>query len=118
MLKIDLVLSQNERLLKQNHELLLGEFKQIQVIKEAIRRNGEAKQIDIAIEEMAELTRALIKNRRGFENYENVVEEIADVEIMMQQLLLIFNCDIDVVNMRRQKIERLKERLKNEEKSE
>ena len=84
----------------------------------AISRYGKDKQVYIALEEMAELTKELIKDKRGYDNYEQIVEEIADVEIMMQQLCLIFNCANDVVNMRAKKIERLKTRLENAEKSE
>lgn len=100
------------------NDLFLGEFEQYKVVKKAIRRFGKEKQVYIAIEEMAELTKELIKDKRGFDNHEQIVEEIADVEIMIQQLCLIFKCSNEVVEMRRKKIERLKKRLENAEKSE
>lgn len=49
-------------------------------------------QIDIAIEEMAELTKELLKYRRaGYSNEaadraKNIVEELADVQIMILQI--------------------------------
>ena len=56
-------------------------------------------QTDVAIEEMSELTKAIIKYRRKtFDNkartldMEHIAEEIADVEIMMEQLKIIYNC--------------------------
>ena len=47
---------------------------------------GEQFQIDKAIEEMSELTQALIKARQGPDNLteENVLEEIADVWVMTE----------------------------------
>ena len=116
--EIMLLLNQNDKLRQQNAEFIQGEFEQFKVIREVIQRNGKEKQVYIAIEEMAELTKELIKDKRGFDNHEQIVEEIADVEIMMQQLCLIFKCSNDVVSMRRKKIERLKTRLENAEKSE
>lgn len=67
------------------------------------------------IEEMAELTQGINKYRRydkGIKQYENIVEEIADVEIMLEQikhLLLVPNQTLDfIIN---DKIERTKQRL-------
>lgn len=54
---------------------------------------GIEKQSDIAIEEMAELTKALLKYRRTIPTHteavtiaKNIVEELADVQIMILQL--------------------------------
>ena len=54
----------------------------------ALNKFGEQKQKDMAIEEMSELTQALLKERRGRES--NVAEEIADVTIVLDQLKLIY----------------------------
>ena len=110
----ELVKAQNELLKQQNQEILKGEFEQYKTIQEAIRHYGKEHQVYIAIEEMAELTKELIKDKRHYNNRDEIIEEIADVEIMMQQLCLIFKCSNEVVSMRRKKIERLKRRLKNE----
>lgn len=64
---------------------------ELQICYEAVAMFGATKQIDIAIEEMAELTQALSKFKRG--KIHNVEEEIADVEIMIEQLKIIFNAD-------------------------
>lgn len=58
-----------------------------EILQKAINTFGEHAQIDMAIEEMAELTQALSKCKRGKEH--NVEEEIADVEIMIAQLRLM-----------------------------
>ena len=83
----------------------------------AIERYGAEAQTDMAIEEMSELTKALLKHRRAYKNFkavpgkyitENVLEEMADVQIMLDQLYMIFG---EPIIMRNRKIERLKERL-------
>lgn len=63
---------------------------QNQVLKSAIDEFGVEHQVDIAIEEMAELTKELIKRRRGKENKRQIHSEIADVTIMIEQLGIIF----------------------------
>ena len=54
----------------------------------ALNKFGEANQKDMAIEEMAELTQALLKERRGRES--NVAEEIADVKVVLDQLMILY----------------------------
>jgi hypothetical protein len=55
---------------------------------------GTKKQQDIAIEELAELQKAIIKYRRepSDKTKEAVIEEIADVQVMLEQLKMIFSC--------------------------
>lgn len=131
--EILLLLAQNDALKNQNeelqielkkvmpdnlHKMIKEENEQLQVVNNAINHYGIFLQKLVAIEEMAELIKEIVKSFRGDKNRENIVEEIADVEIMMQQLSLIHDCTFDVVEMRRKKIERLKQRLENAEKSE
>ena len=72
------------------------------------------KQINICIEEMSELIKALCKHTRGNTDIGNIKEEIADVYIMLMQMLLLFEIDtnefLEMVNF---KINRTKERLLN-----
>lgn len=76
---------------------------------------GEAAQIDMAVEEMAELTKALCKVKRATPGatttaaIANVIEEIADVQIMLDQLRLIFARSTDEVE--EDKLRRLLGRL-------
>lgn len=49
-------------------------------------------QLDIAIEEMSELIQAICKQKRGKCNLDNILEEIVDVEIMLEQLKMIYDC--------------------------
>ena len=60
--------------------------------KKAVNAWGPEKQKWVAAEELSELIHALARNNRGDDNLENVVEEIADVEIMLHQLKIMFDC--------------------------
>lgn len=53
----------------------------------ALSKFGENAQKEILIEEMAELTQAILKDRRGRES--NISEEIADVQIVLDQIKLL-----------------------------
>lgn len=86
-----------------------------EILQEAINRYGVDAQSDMMIEECSELIQALLKLRRNyvssdFKYQANVMEEMADVEIMLDQMKLIFNPKA-VLQLRQQKINRLKERL-------
>jgi len=63
---------------------------QQEIYKQAIETYGTESQIRMAVEEMAELTNALMKMPRGRATAPDVIEEIADVRIMMEQLSFIF----------------------------
>lgn len=79
----------------------------------AIEKYGVDSQLNIAIEEMSELIKEICKNKRGNENKKEIVEEIADVYIMLEQLRFIFNInDDEIISMKDKKIKRLEMRLK------
>ena len=61
------------------------------VMKEAIQTYGKQNQIMVVIEEMSELTKELSKNYRGNGNVSAISEEIADVQITLAQLQMIFD---------------------------
>ncbi len=85
---------------------------QREICQQALDTYGIDKQLDIAIEEMAELTRAIIKHRRyaSRETYENLCEETADVAIMLEQIFLSTK-GADIAKYGIAKIARLKQRL-------
>ena len=94
------------------------EFKKPDILQEAIATYGTAAQVDMAIEEMSELTKALCKERRTqlvlgthAEAHANVIEEIADVAIMLKQLIMIFDKDNEIQKEVDYKIDRLEQRL-------
>ncbi len=74
--------------------------------QQALTKFGEQKQKDMLIEEMSELTQALLKDRRGRES--NVSEEIADVQIVLDQIKLLYP---DWISWEQVKLKRLRERI-------
>ena len=85
-----------------------------ETFRKAFERNGEAHQLIVLFEEMSELQKEVCKairfNRRQLK--ETITEEIADVEICLEQLKLIMEIDDgEVEAWRLSKIVRLRERL-------
>ena len=85
---------------------------EIQITKMAVETFGRESQIEMAIEECAELIDALCKLRRNRVFVDAVVTEIADVQIqiMMAQLCHIFGINA-VAAERLRKIKRLERRI-------
>ena len=82
------------------------------ILETAIDTYGAEMQKMVAIEEMAELTKELVKSIRYSDyNSAEIAEEIADVEIMLEQLKMIYQNSADVEAEKQRKIERLAERL-------
>jgi NTP pyrophosphatase (non-canonical NTP hydrolase) len=101
-----------------------------QILKDAVDNFGVPSQLDMAIEECAELIQAInkikrtfsvselleIKNGKEFKSvkgalaYGNMCSEIADVKIMMKQLEYIFSADHISVSEER-KLTRLQGRI-------
>ena len=75
----------------------------------AIATYGETEQEQVAIEECSELIQAICHKHRG--RTHNIAEEIADVEIMLEQLKIINDCGSKVEKIRKSKIERLYNRV-------
>ncbi len=74
--------------------------------QQALTKFGEQKQKDMLIEEMSELTQALLKDRRGRES--NISEEIADVQIVLDQIKILHP---DWISWEQVKLKRLDELL-------
>ena len=84
------------------------------MLKQAVKHYGANAQIDKAIEEMSELTKALLKDRHGNGNHDTeVAEEIADVLIMVEQLIMIYDNEEEVDKHTNRKISRLINRFEN-----
>lgn len=80
-----------------------------EIFKSAIHCFGAFEQERMAIEECAELIQAISHKHRGRSH--NIAEEIADVEIMLEQLKLINGCAEQTEKIRREKIDRLYDRV-------
>jgi hypothetical protein len=86
------------------------------ILKEAIIHNGAVMQMIVAMEEMSELTKELSKSIRGFENRDALIEEVADVHIMLMEIELIHNIsEKELYEKVEMKALRLKVRLDNNE---
>lgn len=83
-----------------------------EIYTQALTKYGAEPQVKMAIEEMAELTNAFMKFDRGRNTVENIIEEIADVTIMMRQMALMFRKE-KVQSQIEYKIQRLANRLNN-----
>lgn len=95
-----------------------------QIYKKAIDILGANYQIDIAIEEMSELIKALLKHRRATtkdimddeKTKRDITEEMGDVLICLTQLAIIFDNSKDIDEIVNAKIKRLINRLASVEK--
>ena len=87
----------------------IDEITEKEILITAIRTFGEEAQEGVAIEECAELIQAISHKHRGREY--NIPEEIADVEIMLEQLKIINNCHKEVAEIHKQKIDRLYQKV-------
>ncbi len=86
---------------------------QTQVLKQAIATYGADHQLNIAIEEMSELTKAICKFKRfkGDNEIDQIHEEIADVSIMIEQILMIIGNREQTIIYIDRKIQRLNDNL-------
>lgn len=95
-----------------------------EIYSKAIEKYGADSQIDMAIEEMAELTQALFKVRRYQKAHEgdyttklldHVSEEMADVINTLEQVKMIYQNE-DLIDWHaNNKLKRLEERLRENE---
>lgn len=84
------------------------------IYKKAIETYGENAQLDMAIEEMAELTKEICKKKRATDNRDEIIEEMADVYVMLEQLKIMCKIwDYEIIDQIQFKTKRLSERLKN-----
>ena len=92
-----------------------------QILKKAIETYGEEPQIRQCMEECAELIQAINKHKRAQGSlkeeryniaFDNLLEEIADVEIMLEQIKHLLEIpEEDLLAMKTCKINRTKERM-------
>ena len=86
------------------------------VFRRCICEYGTQPQVDVAIEEMSELIKALLKWRRakGAEltaARDNIIDEIADVRIMCRQMEILFQAEWEVERRIDFKVDRQRNRL-------
>lgn len=83
-----------------------------QILHAAIEAYGKEAQTLMLFEEAAELEKELCKNARGKQNHDEIAEEVADVEIMLEQIKMMHGIHESQLNLiKAEKIKRLGERI-------
>lgn len=82
------------------------------VCRMALEAWGADAQTTMVFEEMAELQKALCKLERQQGSVSDVAEEIADVQIMLAQMILLHDCRDEVERWKSRKLRRLEQRLR------
>lgn len=128
--------AENRQLLKLYETVGLPTTSEPKVLQQCIDTYGVDKQVDQTIEEMSELTKAFLKYRR--KEYQNdgknvnptsdgtdldkarvdILEETADVIVMLMQIIMIYGGRDEVQKNIDQKVERQKKRLEGSSDSE
>lgn len=81
-----------------------------ETLHDALRRYGFKEQLAMLQEECGELVAAVNRYRRGRDGaFEAMIEEMADVSILIDQMRLVYGAEIDAARAR--KLARLRERL-------
>lgn len=88
-----------------------GSQRQAEVTRRAVKHYGKVNQLHVAIEELSELQKELCKDLRGIGDRNAIAEEIADVEIMLDQLKQIYHNYTKVETWKAGKINRLEYRM-------
>lgn len=86
-------------------------MKRTALYEKAKERYGEDAQKLQAIEELNELSKEVIKDLKGCGTPFHIADEIADVEIMLEQLKLMYGVGELVYERKRYKKKRLEKRL-------
>lgn len=103
-----------EKVLELEAELKKTEAKNMdehEIYRKALNVWGAEAQTLMVFEEMAELQKELCKHARGKQNTAAIAEEIADVQIMLEQMILLHNCGEEIAQAKAEKLARLAERL-------
>ncbi|MDR2685150.1 MAG: hypothetical protein LBB23_00045 [Rickettsiales bacterium] len=91
---------------------------QIEVLNRAREMLGKQFQMNMAVEEMSELTKELCKDMRGKGDINSITDEVADVYIMLKAMELAYNLDgTRIAEIVLGKIDRLSNRLDVREQS-
>ncbi len=76
------------------------------IYTDAIEFFGVTSQKIMVIEEMSELTKELCKELRGRGDVDHIAEELADVEVTLAQIKMIYNIHQEVENQKDFKLKR------------
>ena len=90
-------------------------MRETEIYRKALETYGAESQTLMVMEEMAELQKALCKHARGKSNRLEIAEEIADVQITVAQMIMLYDCAGEVEEYKRFKLERLRRQMTGEE---
>ena len=93
----------------------INKTRENEILLSALTKWGAGMQTVMVFEEMAELQKELCKSLRGQDNRGYIAEEIADVRIMLDQMVILHDCAEDVNVWRKVKLGRLEKRLSAQE---
>ena len=83
-----------------------------EICKKTIDNWGRDSQLMLLLEEMSELQKEVLKNmNRNKDNIKEIAEETADVLIMLERLIYIYDIDDAVLKQVEFKVNRLKQYL-------
>lgn len=89
------------------------------ILERAIEAYGKDMQLNVAVEELSELIKELCKNKRGNDNRDNIIEELADCYIVMEQIEIIFNITGNELHYKTvEKLNRLERRIAERDRNE
>lgn len=85
--------------------------KRTDLYTQALAKYGKLAQEHVLLEEMSELSKVILKGFRGQINTQDLIDEVADVEIMLEQIKSIYNITPKVYARKVYKKKRLEKRL-------
>ncbi len=77
----------------------------------AIEFYGRQHQMTVALEELSELQKEICKMLRGMGNTKHLAEEMADVEVILDQLKIMFSNELAIKEWKQMKVNRLEGNL-------
>ena len=84
------------------------------ILTQLAKRNGIDQDIFV-LEEMSELQKELMKNRRGYNNRNNIVDECSDVLLTIFILLCVYDAtENEIINLMDYKLYRLRDFIHDE----
>jgi NTP pyrophosphatase (non-canonical NTP hydrolase) len=86
-------------------------MKRTQLYQKAVETYGKLAQEHVLLEEMSELSKVILKGFRGQINMQELIDEVADVEIMLEQIKWIYAITPQVYARKVYKKKRLEKRL-------
>ena len=91
---------------------------EIDIYKNAVKLWGKRFQSDMMIEEMSELTKIILKDRRGKATADDIISEMVDVQIMLNQMRVIMNDESKWERWKAFKLDRLQSLIESDDRYE